>query len=42
MIELIALAISSINSLTVVMLNLDLSTFENTVDPDQLASDEAI
>ena len=28
--------------LTLVMLNLDLSFFENTVEPDQLASDEAI
>ena len=26
--------------LTLVLLNLDLSYFENTVDPDQLASDE--
>ena len=28
--------------LTLVLLNLDLSSFENNVDPDQLASDEAI
>ena len=27
--------------LTLVLLNVDLSLFENTVDPDQLASDEA-
>ena len=27
---------------TLVLLNPDLSIFENTVDPDQLASDEAI
>ena len=26
---------------TLVLLNLDLSLFENTVDPDQLASDKA-
>ena len=28
--------------LTLVLLNQDLSFFENTVDPDELASDEAI
>ena len=28
--------------LTIVLLNPDLSFFKNTVDPDQLASDEAI
>ena len=28
-------------SFTLVLLNQDLSFFENTVDPDQLASDEA-
>ena len=28
--------------LTLVLLSLDFSIFENTVDPDQLASDEAI
>ena len=27
---------------TLILLSLDLSFFENTVDPDQLASDEAI
>ena len=27
--------------LTLFLLNLDLSCFENTVDPDQMASDEA-
>ena len=27
--------------LTLVLLNLDLSSFENTVDPDQLDSEEA-
>ena len=29
-------------ALTLVLLNLDLSRFENTVDPDQLASEKAI
>ena len=29
-------------TLTLVLLNPDISSFENTVDPDQLASDEAI
>ena len=28
--------------LTLVLLNIDFSIFENTVDPDQLASDKAI
>ena len=30
------------DALTLVLLNPDLSIFENTVDPDQMASDEAI
>ena len=29
-------------ALTLVLLNSDLSVFENTADPDQLASDKAI
>ena len=29
-------------NLNFVLLNLDLSTFQNSVDPDQLASDESI
>ena len=31
-----------VKSSTFVLLNLDLSLFENNVEPDQLASDEAI
>ena len=34
--------VSKFYLLTLVLLNPDLYNFENTVDPDQMASDEAI